>query len=234
MQKYIIALLFTFTVLQVAAQDIPLMEAVSDTWRYQEMKNGSSFIAPKAIQGNPYLDKEFEKGKLISSLNLEFPKVLLRYNVYTDKIEYKAPDGTIYALKDQNKIKSYTIGNKTFIYSPYYEKKNKIESGYFQVLVPGKITGLARYKVYLLPATEERPYTPAKPERFSEISKNYYVRTGNSPAEPVTGIKNFVRLFPKQKKQLNQFIQKEKIHLQKEADFIKLVRYCNSLANTGK
>ena len=234
MQKYIIVLLFSVFALHLTAQDIPLMEAADKTWRLQEMKNGgTAFIAPKAIAGNPYLDKEFKKGKLVSKVNLKFPEIPLRYNVYTDKIEYKAPDGTIYALKDQNKIATYQIGDKTFIYSPYYAKKNKIEAGYFQVLVPGKVTGLVRYKVYLIQATPERPYTPAKPEHFSDITKYFYVKSGKNPAEPVTNAKSFILLFPEHKKELSRFIKTEKIHLQKEADFVKLVRYYNSLTGKG-
>ncbi len=236
MQKYTFLLLFFFLAFHLAAQqDIPLMEAADNTWRLQEMKNGgSAFIAPKAIAGTPYLNKSFEKGKLVSKVNLKFPEIPLRYNVYTDKIEYKAPDGTIYALKDQNKIKTYTIGDTTFIFSPYYAKKNKIESGYFQVLNTGKVTALVRYKVFLLPATPERPYTPAKPERFSEITKDFYIKVGEEPARLVSNAKSFEQYFPGYKKQLNQFIKKEKLHLQKEADFKKLVAYCNTLLHDKK
>jgi hypothetical protein len=219
-------MLFT---LKAFSQDTPLMEAVDDTWRFQELKNGKNFIAPAAIAGNPYLEKAFKKGELKSKENLQFPPMRMRYNVYTDNIECKTADGKIYALKDQFKISAYKIGDTTFIYSPYFEKKNKINSGYFQVLVPGKITGLIRYRVYLIPATPEKPYTPAKPQHFSEISKSFYIKTAHNPASPVSNTKSLIKLFPSYKKQLNSFIKKEKIHLQKQDDFAKVIRYLNTL-----
>ena len=229
MQKYILVAFFTLFAFKVFAQDIPLMEAVDDTWRFQELKNGKNFIAPESIAGNPYLEREFKKGELDSKETFHFPPLLLRYNIYTDNIECKTADGKIYALKDQYKITDYKIGDTTFIYSPYFEKKNKIKSGYFQVLVPGKVTGLIRYKVYLIPATPEKPYTPAKPQHFSEIVRTYYIKTGNNPAQAVTNEKSLVKLFPNQKKQISRFIKNEKIRLQKQNDFAKVIRYLNTL-----
>ena len=232
MQKYLIAILFLFLTFNAVAQyDIPMMEAASDTWRLQKMKNGESFIHPEAIAGNPYLNKDFKEGKLISKYNLKFPVLPLRYNIYTDNIEYKSPDNKIFALKDQNKIKAYEIGDTTFIYSSYYKNKSKIASGYFQVLVTGKVTGLIKYNVYLLEAQPERPYREAKPKRFSKIAKSFYVKVADGAAVPVTKEKEFLQLFPSQKNQLNQFIKKEKLHIQKQDDFVKLVNYYNSLVS---
>ncbi len=229
MQKYIFALFFSLFALHVMAQDIPLMEAVDDAWRYQELRDGKSFISPKAIAGNPYLEKSFKKGKIISNVDMQFPEIPLRYNIYTDNIEYKAPNGKIYALKDHNKVKAYQIGDTTFVYLPFYEKKNKISAGFFQQLVAGQVSGLVRYKVYLLPAVPEKPYQKAKPERFSEVSKTFYVRIGDLPARAVTNAKEFIKLFPNHKKPLSQFVKNEKIRLQKQEDFEKLVRYSETL-----
>ncbi len=233
MQKYFFFLLFSLFTLHLVAQDIPLMEAVDDAWRYQEMKDGRAFVSPKAIAGNPYLEKSFKTGKIISKVHLEFPPLLLRYNVYTDNIEYKAPNGKIYALKDHNKVSAYQIGDTTFIYSPYYKKKNEIEAGFFQLLVPGKVAALVRYTVYLLPASPERPYQKAKPERFSDISKTFYVKIGDQPARAVNKAKEFVQLFPQYGKQLNKYIKQQKIRLQKKDDFMKLFKYYQSLAEKG-
>lgn len=232
MQKYFFLLLFSLFALHVVAQDIPLMEAADDAWRFQELKDGRSFISPKAIAGNPYLEKNFKTGKIISKVHLKFPDLPLRYNVYTDNIEYKGPDGKVYALKDHNKVSAYQIGDTTFVYLPYYKKKNEIGSGYFQLLVPGNVSALVRYSVYLLPATPERPYQKAKPERFSEISKTYYVKIGDEPAQAVNKTKEFIRLFPAYGKQLTKYIKQHKIRLQKQEDFIRLVKYYQSL--TGK
>ena len=229
MQKYFFALLFSLMAFHALAQDIPLSEAVDDTWRNQELKEGKAFISPKAIAGTPYLEKTFKEGKLVGTEGMKFPPVPLRYNVYTDNIEYKANNGKIYALQGHNKIKAYQIGDTTFVYLPFFEKKDKISSGFFRELVPGHVNGLVRYNVFLLPAVPEKPYQKAKPERFSQITKTFYVRIGNAPAHAVNRTKEFLNLFPQQKKQLGQFVKKKKIHIQKEADFDELVRFCQTL-----
>ena len=229
--------LFLFAILgfsALAQNNIPTMEAVDDIWRTQEMKDGALSITHSAIAGNPYLNKEFKKGQPISKYNMKFPVIPLRYNIYTDNIEYKSPENKIFALKDEDKIQGYTIDDTTLIYSTFYEKKNKLSSGYFQVLTPGKVMGLLRYTVYLLQAQPERPYIPAKPERFSPVSKSFYLKIGNTPATVVSKMKEVVQLFPKQKNQLNQFVKKEGIRLQKQDDFMKLVQYINTLTNTTK
>jgi hypothetical protein len=203
-KKYFFLMLFVLIGLTTVAQttDIPTLEAADNIWRTQEMKDGKLFINHTAIAGNPYLNKDFQDGRPISKYNLTFSVIPLRYNIYTDNIEYKSPDNKIFALKDQDKLKAYKIGDATFIYSPYYKSKDTLSSGYFQVLVTGKATGLVKYTVYLLEAQPERPYLPAKPERFSQVTKSFYIKMADGVVAPASKEKEILRLFPKYDSQL--------------------------------
>ncbi len=102
-----------------AQSDIPTVEPPNKTWRKLDMKYGIFYINSSVIAGNPYLNKTFQNGTLISKNDLIFPVIPMRYNIYTDNMEYKSPDNKVFALKDQNKIKAYKIGDTTFIYTPY-------------------------------------------------------------------------------------------------------------------
>ncbi len=208
------------------------IETFDKTWLIQELKNGKMSGDRTTIAGNPYLNKDFQEGRPIGKFNLTFPVVPLRYNIYTDNIEYKSQDNKIFELKGQDKIKAYKIGDTTFIYTPYYKSNNKLLSGYFQVLVSGKNTGLIKYMVYLLEAQPERPYKPAKPERFSQMTKSFYLKVNDGAAVPVSRKKDILQLFPKQKSQLSKYIKKEKIHIHKQAEFVKLINYINTLTSS--
>jgi len=215
----------------VAQNNTPTtIETFDKTWLIQELKNGKMPGDHTTIAGNPYLNKDFQEGRPIGKFNLTFPIIPLRYNIYTDNIEYKSHDNKIFELKGQDKIKAYKIGDTTFIYTAYYKSNNKLLSGYFQVLVSGKDTGLIKYRIYLLEAQPERPYKPAKPQRFSQMTKSFYLKVNDGAAVPISRKKDILQLFPKQKSQLSQYIKKEHIHVQKQADFIKLVNYINALA----
>lgn len=224
-------ILFIFVGFNAIAQNTNSLELANEICHDRETIRRNALFANTTVAGNPYLNRNFQNGMLIDKNGLKSPVISLRYNIYSGNIEYRAPDNKVYTLKREgSKIKTYVIHDTTFIYSPFHRTKNKIVSGYFQVLVPGKATGLIKYTVDLLEAQPARPYKLAKPEHFSRIINNFYVKTGNNAAIPVPRNKDFLQLFPKQKSRLSQYIKKEKIHIRKQVDFVKLINYYNSLA----
>ncbi len=233
MKKYFFLMLFiTMGLTTLAQTNTTFTRTADEFWRMEQLKDGTLTKNHTTIAGNPYLNKEFQDGKLISKYNLTFPVIPLRYNIYTDNIEYKSPKNKIFALNGHEKIKGFTIDDTTFLFSPYFKKKDKLSSGYFQVLVSGKTTGLLKYTVYLLEAQSERPYKPAKPERFSKMIKSFYIKIGDKPAVFVSRQKEVLQLFPKQKSQLSHFFKKENIHIQRQPDFVKLIKYINTLTSS--
>lgn len=233
-RRYFFLMLFTLLGLSTVAQVVnPTLKTVSYDWLAHEFENKKPLLNNSNIAGTPYLNKKFQDGRPISKYSLKFPIIPLRYNIYTDNIEYRSPKNKVFALYEQSKIESYIIGDLTFIYSPYYKNRSKLSTGYFQVLVPGKTKGLIKYTVYLLQATPTRPYKPAEPERFSKRIKSFYIKVGDGAAVPASREKNILQLYPKLKSQLSRYIKKERIHVRKQAEFVKLIRYINTLTNTA-
>ncbi len=232
-KTYLLFIVFGFLGLSSVAQVVnPTLKTVDNVWRAHQMENGKPLIRNAAIAGNPYLNRNFKEGKLISRYNMKFPAVPLRYNIFTDNIEYKSTNGNVYALKGQNKIKSYEIGDTTLIYSPYYKSKNKLASGYFQVLVQGNTKALIKYTVYLLQAHPTQPYKPAEPERYTDVIKSLYLKVDSSAAIPVSKAKAILHLFPKYKSQLSRYIKDENLRIRKQADFVKLVKYIDKITSS--
>ncbi len=234
-KKCLSVILFIFIGFNALAQNATnSLELANEISHDRETIRRDALFANTTVAGNPYLNRNFQDGRLIDKNGLKSPVIPLRYNIYSGNIEYKAPNNKIYTLKhEDSKIKNYVIHDTTFIYSPFHRTKNKIVSGYFQVLVPGKATGLIKYTVNLVEAQPVRPYQSAKPEHFSRIINNFYVKTRNNAAVPVPRNKDFLQLFPKQKSKLSQYIKKKKIHIREQVDFVKLVNYCNSLTRLG-
>ncbi len=233
-KKCLSVILFIFIGFNALAQNATnSLELANEISHDRETIRRDALFANTTVAGNPYLNRNFQDGRLIDKNGSKSPVIPLRYNIYSGYIEYKAPDNKVYTLKHKDsKIKNYVIHDTTFIYSSFHRTKNKIVSGYFQVLVPGKATGLIKYTVDLLEAQPTRPYKPAQPEHFSRMIYNFYVKTGNNAAVPVPRNKDFLQLFPKQKRRLSQYIKKEKIHIRKQVDFVKLVNYYNFLAGS--
>lgn len=233
-KKYLSVILFIFVGFNTMAQNTNSLELANEISHDREAIRRDALFVSTTVAGNPYLNRNFQNGMLIEKNGLKSSIIPLRYNIYSGYIEYKAPDNKVYTLKrEDGKIKSYVIHDTTFIYSPFHRTKNKIVSGYFQVLVPGTATGLIKYTVELLEAQPTRPYKPAQPEHFSRIIYSFYVKTENNAAVPVPRNKDFLQLFPKQKRKLSQYIKKEKIHIRKQVDFVNLVNYYNLLAGSG-
>ncbi len=56
--------------------------------------------------------------------------------------------------------------------------------------------------------------------------------TDDNVAMPISGNRSLLKLFPKQKNLLNQYIKKEKLRIQKQPDFVKLIKYINTLTSS--
>ena len=88
------------------------------------------------VSGNPYVDKEFQKGDIIFSDSVVVKDIPLRLNFYTDNIEFKKND-TILALANPEKIDRISFGYRNFIFSLYKEGVFT-KKGYFEVLADGQ------------------------------------------------------------------------------------------------
>jgi hypothetical protein len=232
MKRYLSTVLLLLLVLPVLAQSggIAPNQGLNNQWVMNDVKNNQLMEGDRPVAGSPYLNKNFKPGELIGKNNKKIFSAPLRYNIYTDNIEYKSPKNKIYTLIHPNQDQVYKIGDTLFVYTPFYRSGDKLSDSYFQLMVNGKkVRGLVRFSIYIQPFEQAKPFTPEQPPRFSGVNTSYYVQIGNAPARVVTNNKSFLKLFPDNKNKISQFIKKEHIHIQKQADFAKLIQYCNTL-----
>ncbi len=180
------------------------------------------------IKGSPYLNDEFINGTIYTTSNYQYPNIPLRYNIYSDNLEFKTPTDEIYQLSAPEVIVKAEFGGIKMEYIPFIYFK-KMKRGFFQVKEEGKASLYIRSHIQLQQPTKPGAYKEAQPAKFLKKTHEFYIRFGKNAALKVGKKKETVAIFPKFQKEIEDFIKKNKINTNKEADLKKLVRHYNSL-----
>jgi hypothetical protein len=228
--KHLSVLFLALLPLGLLGQNIAAIKSADEFWRIQTRYKGTirNILKEKNIQGSPYLNAAFQTGEILTKKNIRYISIPVRYNIYSDNIEFKKPDQQIMELADPSVIREVKMGKVTFVYSPYLSNKKK-QYGFFQLLNSGSAEGLIRYSIQFLPATPPGAYKSAQPARFSPTETQLYVRFGEDPAVKVSKNSDFMRALPDKKAVVSKFIKKERIRAGREKDLLKLLNYYNSL-----
>jgi len=177
----------------------------------------------KDISGSPYLFDEFIEG-LIYFKDTTTVKLPLRYNIFTDDMEYHV-NGVNYVVSNPITIDKILLGESVFVYLPFVQNE-----GYFELFVVGKCTliqkKLIRYKPAEGPKLIQGVAIPAVFERKRDI---FYLVMKDSQFVRIENMKSVIGAFQDQKVKIEEFIKAEKIKRTKKDDLIKIVKYYNSL-----
>lgn len=178
-------------------------------------------------QGNPYLNDTF------SDFTLDGAKTdisLLRYNHFSDEMEYQKGDVFFDLDKVPNMIVLFKMRNVKYIYVNEYHKENEKKSGYLQVLNEGKTNSLyKKVPVSLLDKIIKQDIMDSsgtKIQTYEEGKAEYYIKMNDGKIKMIPKKKNdFLSFFDDSN--IKDFIKKEKISQNSEADLIKLSKFIN-------
>lgn len=181
------------------------------------------------ISGTPYLNNDFMKCELITHDSVKYVNVNLRYNIYTDEMEFEIGD-EFRSIANPENFRYFFIDNDVFIYQPIQRTVSGIKSGYFLLLISGEATLYKRLSVIFEPAVEPQAYAAAKPPRFTKKADTYFIRfKGSLPVELSLTRRRILDAFPYKKSELESFISKNRLNFRKEEDLIHLVAFYNQL-----
>ena len=181
------------------------------------------------ILGSPYESDEFVPGSIVTLSKQHYVGILMRFNIFSDQVEFKVPDGGIFAIGFPEIIDSIRIGNKTYIYYPY-KCSFKTQKGYFKVLTPGRPALLQKMSIYLKPAEPPQPYKDRVPPAFVRTPDEFYLAFSPDVALKISGKNDFLKTLDKNRSELGQFIKKNKLKFDKPDDLVKLMEYYYSIA----
>ena len=159
---------------------------------------------------------------------------LIRYNAYTDQIEYKNNLDKVSPLpSEKDVIITTTDKRNAFEYLDYTTDENENISGYLNLISNNdKVKIYSRLRVFLQDATEPTSgYTTYKPANYKKASTKYFIRIKEKSVVALpTRKKDLISMFPGKDKEIAAFIKENKISLSEEEDLKKLGEYLNTLS----
>ncbi|MGR7812448.1 hypothetical protein [Lacinutrix undariae] len=184
------------------------------------------------VEGTPYATDEFVVAK-ISISETEIFKV--KYNALLDEFEVQKDNGELYAL-NKNGRKDITITllkeKKTYQIFSYIED-NTLQNGFFMHLTnpDAKVNLLLKKNKKFIDQTfATSSYDKDRPAHYKNLNDKFFIKLDDGNAiEVPRKKKDFLKLFPEKKGQIEKFMKTEKLKLKKELDLTKIVNYINMI-----
>lgn len=175
------------------------------------------------IKGSPFFNDEFIVGrlKLRNGKTYEGP---LRYDIYSDQIEFKTENGEIYAVQNPEIIERISLNKSEFI---CIGEENDFPKGIYEVLGTGKYVLYEKHMVELKDRVPPKPYVDAKPATFTKKASAFFLLNPNGEVIPLNSKKDLAAL--NQEKGVGDYLKKNKLKTSDKDDVLKLVEFLNSL-----
>lgn len=180
----------------------------------------------KDIDGSPYLDKEFVDGTLFFK-DTTVVKLPLRYNIYTDQMEYQSK-GVNYIVINPHLINKISFGQFEFVYLPFIQN-----GSYFELFELGKCTVVEKKLIAIKPLEVKAMGALIVPARFSRKPTIIYMIVNDTDVYRIKNIKSVINALQDQKPKIENFIKKEKIKNINKDNLIKITKHYNSLSTFG-
>ena len=178
------------------------------------------------IEGTPYSSDEYVKGTIFHSHTI-YKDMLMRYNIYYDRIEFRAKD-TIRVLGPEKLLHKIELGDQTLVVN-MHEVKGKPALTYFIRQDSGKMTILTKLTVLLRGPQFGKPIEGNIPAKYEHMPDNHFYKIDNGPLVKIQSIKKLIEELPDHKEEMESFAKKEKISANKPKELVQFSRYYNSL-----
>ena len=223
MKKIINCAFLLFLAGTLSAQIGDVISVSSTSFSVQNNKDLSQ--AAKAM-GSPYITQEF----LPAVITGHDKSINLRYNAYTDEMEFKM-NQVDYNLSKEEYPEVFIGPEKTrYIYTSYTDGKTKV-SGFLRTIAEhDKVAFYIKESITYTPAVaSSNGYGSDKPAIYKRAKDRLFVKVNGNIIEMPTNKKKFAALFSENEKQISSYISSEKIALTKETDLLKLGRFIQNL-----
>jgi len=152
----------------------------------------------------------------------------LRYNIYSDVIEYKKDDKLFNIVK--NKTTHARINGDYFYYCEFVDQRNRDKSGYYVLVELNEDYRI--YKKYFIDVVAPQLKTitgKADTQGKLLLETTYYLEEENIIMELPMDKKEMLAVLSDKGNELSRYIKSERIKVRKEEDLIRLVSRYNAL-----
>ncbi|MDY8136683.1 hypothetical protein [Aquimarina sp. 2201CG5-10] len=177
-------------------------------------------------EGSIYMKSRYKEASVIDEKSGTFD-ANLRFNIYTDAIEYTI-NSNLYEVMKRPTIHVRIDGDYLY-YCDFKNQRGLKRSGYYVLVELNE-----KYRIYkklTLNITEPEKNTLTQlgePGRIKSIT-TYYLEENGMIMELPTSKKDMLATFSDKQEELKKYIKKEKIRLRKEEDLIRFVARYNAL-----
>lgn len=179
------------------------------------------------LLGSSYINEQFLAVKLINSDKT----YLMRYNAYTDEMEFEKDGKLFYLTKTYNFSINFEGLNKIYqVFS--YQENNRAKDGYFVTLSKGdNFSLLLQEKIKYFGEVKARSgYTEDKPASLRRLKDKLFIGYKNNTASELPTKKNdLLKLFSSKSTEIEHYVKKNNLEFKKNEDLIQIFKYYNTL-----
>lgn len=181
--------------------------------------------------GSPYLTETWMKGTIETPDSIEYKNLRLRLDLFENTLLYLNENNeemvSVMPIGRVSLWDTATVRGKSyyFIHLPAAVAGEGSDKVWYQVLTAGNIS---LYKQYYKYKYESKAYASSVTEETIRTEERYFIETNNTLTR-VKKLKDIADIVPNKKQEVADFIKKEKLGGKKDADYIAVVDYYNSL-----
>jgi hypothetical protein len=194
----------------------------------RERSSGSVIDQSKytGISGSPYMVDEFAEGEVFINDSIRFEKVSLRYNIFTDKMEFLDAQKRVLEIDYSAGKFSFLINNNKFDVLSYTENGNS-KQGHLELLVDGDIRLYRKYNVQFEEATKPMGFQDPLPKRFVRENDTFLVAISNEIPEAIYKRRDLLTKLNQDSPEIEQYLKNNRLRMS-EQSLIDLITYYNN------
>ncbi|WP_422081722.1 hypothetical protein [Ulvibacterium sp.] len=180
-----------------------------------------------SVDGTVYLDKQFKKG--FSVLNgHKNEELFLRYDAYSDEIEYLDAEGNRMLFQRSEHIGAI-IDSISYRFIEYFDRGH-VKFGFFNPLNEGETVLYLRNAKTVFYKTPENGYESFEPPKFV-LKTSYYLKQRDRPAVPLNDLsrKEVFAVLWEHYSDLRKYARENKLRMRTEEEVIQVLNYYDSL-----
>ncbi len=178
------------------------------------------------IDGSPFLFDEFFKGEVVINDTIRFENIPLRYNIFTDRIEFLDANNRVLEVNTANHRFSFSFKNRTFKIVQY-NYLNRIQKGLLELLVEGNTRLYRKYIVEVKIGSPPMGYQAATRDRFIRKNNEFIIAAGDNVPILVTSRRKLVKQLQAENPAVSQYLKNNRVNLNSAQSMIDLVEFVN-------
>ncbi|TCO06919.1 hypothetical protein [Natronoflexus pectinivorans] len=233
MKSIVLTLVFFFFAVMVYSQEYS--RTIHNRFAL-EITRGHALEADRynRIDGSPYLNDEFVKGEVILNDSIRYVDIPMRYNVYSDKIEYKDARDQILEVNTRGvKSVEFKFDNHHFFLKRYKDGIQEF-SGLLEVVEKGEISLFRKHNILLREREPAKGFQDALPPRFIPINSTYLLGIGDELPAKIHRRRDVLSLLEQGEVAADDYLRRNRVRVRSEESLVDLVSYLNKRLDSSE